>query len=218
MPSTAAALTSGPISVPGSSGSPIGTCPYARTSRSIRLEETSRCDDDPARRRAALPRGADGAEQNRARRQIEPRVLRSRRWRCCRRARGWCGRTALRRPRATRRPTAVEPVNETSGRRGSCQHALADHPARPRRAARRSPCTPWSAITRLAMCCTATAQSGVGSAGFQTTGSPQTAAIAAFHAQTATGKLNAVMTPTGPSGCHCSIIRWPGRSDASVRP
>ena len=42
------------------------------------------------------------------------------------------------------------------------------------------------------------AVSGVGSAGFQTTGSPQTAAIAAFHDHTATGKLNAVMTPTGP--------------------
>ena len=37
---------------------------------------------------------------------------------------------------------------------------------------------PWSAITRLAMCCTAIAHSGVGPAGFQTTGSPQTAASA----------------------------------------
>ena len=49
--------------------------------------------------------------------------------------------------------------------------------------------------------------------GFHTTGSPHTAASAAFHAHTATGKLNAVITPTGPSGCHCSHIRWPGRSD-----
>ena len=30
--------------------------------------------------------------------------------------------------------------------------------------------------------------------------SPQTAAIIAFHAQTATGKLKAVMIPTTPSG------------------
>ena len=44
------------------------------------------------------------------------------------------------------------------------------------------------------------------------------AATVAFHAQTATGKLNAVTTPTGPSGCHCSIIRCRGRSDAIVRP
>ncbi len=48
------------------------------------------------------------------------------------------------------------------------------------------------------MCCTATAQRGVGSAGFHTTVSPQTAASAAFHDHTATGKLNAVMMPIGP--------------------
>ena len=68
------------------------------------------------------------------------------------------------------------------------------------------------------MCCTAMAVSGVGSAGFHTTVSPQTAARAAFHDHTATGKLNAVMTPMAPSGCHCSIMRCPGRSEAIVRP
>ena len=73
-------------------------------------------------------------------------------------------------------------------------------------------------MTRLAMCCTAIAVSGDGSAGFQITVSPHTAARAAFHDHTATGKLNAEITPIGPSGCHCSIIRWPGRSDAMVRP
>ena len=68
------------------------------------------------------------------------------------------------------------------------------------------------------MFCTATPQSGVCSDGFQITGSPQTAAIAAFQDQTAIGKLKAVITPIGPSGCHCSNIRWPGRSDAMVSP
>ena len=68
------------------------------------------------------------------------------------------------------------------------------------------------------MCWTAAAQSGVFSLGFQTTESPQTHASAAFHAHTATGKLNAVMTPTAPSGCHCSIMRWPERSEAMVKP
>ena len=48
--------------------------------------------------------------------------------------------------------------------------------------------------------------------------SPHTNAIAVFHAQTATGKLNAVMTPTTPSGCQVSINRWPGRSEAMVLP
>ena len=43
--------------------------------------------------------------------------------------------------------------------------------------------------------------------GFQTTESPHTNAIAAFHEHTATGKLNALMHSTTPSGCHCSIIR-----------
>ena len=62
-------------------------------------------------------------------------------------------------------------------------------------------------MTRLAMCCTAIAVRGDGSAGFQITVSPHTAASAAFHDHTATGKLNAEITPIGPSGCHCSIIR-----------
>jgi len=39
------------------------------------------------------------------------------------------------------------------------------------------------------------------------TGSPAIAARNAFQDQTATGKLNAVITPTGPRGCHCSYIR-----------
>ena len=48
-----------------------------------------------------------------------------------------------------------------------------------------------SRITRLQMCCTAIADSGVLGEGFQTEASPQTAARKAFHAHTATGKLNA---------------------------
>ena len=64
----------------------------------------------------------------------------------------------------------------------------------------------------------ATAVKGVSSEGFHTTVSPQTSAMAVFHAHTATGKLNAVMTPTTPSGCHVSISRWPGRSEAMVLP
>ena len=54
--------------------------------------------------------------------------------------------------------------------------------------------------------------------GFHTRVSPQTSAIAAFHDHTATGKLKAVMTPTTPSGCHVSISRCPGRSEAMVLP
>ena len=64
----------------------------------------------------------------------------------------------------------------------------------------------------------ASAVSGVRSDGFQITGSPQTRASAAFQLQTATGKLNALITATGPSGCHVSVRRWPGRSEAIERP
>jgi hypothetical protein len=64
----------------------------------------------------------------------------------------------------------------------------------------------------------ASAVSGVFSDGFHTTVLPQTTASAAFHAHTAAGKLKALMTPTTPSGCQVSIILWPGRSLAIVRP
>ncbi len=57
-----------------------------------------------------------------------------------------------------------------------------------------------SASTRAAIAWQAIAHRGVFSDGFQTTASPQTRASIAFQAQTATGKLKAVITPTGPSG------------------
>ncbi len=53
------------------------------------------------------------------------------------------------------------------------------------------------------MAAQASAVSGAFSDGFQITLSPQTKASAAFHDQTATGKLKAEMIPTGPIGCHC---------------
>ncbi len=62
------------------------------------------------------------------------------------------------------------------------------------------------------------AVSGVLSDGFQITQSPQTAAIKAFQDHTATGKLNAEITPTTPSGCHCSYMRCSGRSLAHGEP
>ena len=54
--------------------------------------------------------------------------------------------------------------------------------------------------------------------GFQMVTSPQTAARKAFQLHTATGKLKALMTPTMPIGCHCSYMRWPGRSECMVLP
>lgn len=42
---------------------------------------------------------------------------------------------------------------------------------------------------------------------------PQIIAMALFQPYTATGKLNAVMMPTRPTGFHCSMSAWPGPED-----
>ena len=78
--------------------------------------------------------------------------------------------------------------------------------------------SPNRAHARASSAWVASAVSGVFSLGFHTTGLPHTSASAAFQLHTATGKLKALITPTAPSGCHCSIMRWPGRSLAMVRP
>jgi hypothetical protein len=54
---------------------------------------------------------------------------------------------------------------------------------------------------------TATPHRGTLLDGFHNVESPHTAAKAEFQLHTATGKLKAVITPTTPSGCHCSNIR-----------
>ncbi len=62
------------------------------------------------------------------------------------------------------------------------------------------------------------AVSGVLGEGFHTEALPQMAARKEFQAHTATGKLNAEMIPTTPSGCHCSYMRCCGRSECMVSP
>ncbi|MNF89498.1 hypothetical protein D3C84_720270 [compost metagenome] len=52
----------------------------------------------------------------------------------------------------------------------------------------------------------ARAVKGVFSDGFHSTALPQTSAKEVFQAHTAAGKLNALITPTMPSGCHVSRI------------
>ncbi len=63
------------------------------------------------------------------------------------------------------------------------------------------------ASASLTMFCTPRQHSTPFGEGFQIVALPQIADSSAFQAQTATGKLNAVTTPTTPSGCHCSYIR-----------
>jgi len=119
---------------------------------------------------------------------------------------------------ATARPIRVDPVALTSGTSGFPASACPSS-GPPRMTAESPggiPSRPFAARSSSAW--HARAQSGVFSEGFQTSVSPHTRAIAAFHAHTATGKLKALMMPTTPSGCHVSIILWPGRSLAMVRP
>ena len=119
----------------------------------------------------------------------------------------------------TAAPMRVEPVAETSGT--SLEATSASPIAAPPMTTCASPSgasAPKRFAARSKIFIAASALSGVFSDGFQITGSPQTSASAAFHAQTATGKLKAEMTAHGPSGCQVSIMRWPGRSEAMVRP
>ncbi|KAG0748010.1 hypothetical protein G6F24_015459 [Rhizopus arrhizus] len=116
----------------------------------------------------------------------------------------------------TWRPMRVEPVAETSAT--VCESTSASPTSRPPistsdRPAGASPkrCIAWAKSAWQAR-----AVSGVFSDGFHTTALPQTMASAAFQDHTATGKLKALMTPMTPSGCHVSIMRWPGRSECMV--
>src|SRR5690606_13631727 len=85
-------------------------------------------------------------------------------------------------------PMAVEPVAEIKGRRRSA--VIASPTVTPSPTMRlKTPSKPEPSITSAAILVTAIAVSGVRSDGFQTTVSPQTAATAEFHDQTATGKL-----------------------------
>ena len=72
--------------------------------------------------------------------------------------------------------------------------------------------------TFAAMLVIAIAVNGVLSEGFQMQLSPQTSASMEFQAHTAIGKLNAVMIPTLPSGCHISRMWCWSRSLWMVRP
>ncbi len=81
-----------------------------------------------------------------------------------------------------------------------------------------TPGWPIAVATRSAIVFVATAVNGASSDGFHTVVSPHTAASIAFHPHTAFGKLNAVITPIGPKGSHCSISRCCARSLGIVSP
>lgn len=64
----------------------------------------------------------------------------------------------------------------------------------------------------------ATVTNEVEGAPFQVSTFPQTNAIAAFHPNTAHGKLNAVITPTIPNGFHTYIIKCYDLYELNIEP
>src|SRR5947207_15282294 len=95
----------------------------------------------------------------------------------------------------------VEPVADTNGIRGSSANFWPTVFRSPTSRVKIAGSVPVSRQTRSAIFVTAIAVSGGFSDGFQIVASPHAAASAAFHHQTATGKLNAVITATAPRGC-----------------
>ena len=146
--------------------------------------------DQPAQAGAALAGGADGAEDDRAHRQVEVGAGRDdhgvvaaelEQRRPSRAA--ISGESAL--------PMTVEPVADTSGSRGSSASWRARSAPPITTSSRPSGASPKAAAARRKSAWQASAVSGVRSLGFHTTGSPHTSARAAFQLHTATGKLNA---------------------------
>src|SRR3546814_9729939 len=89
---------------------------------------------------------------------------------------------------------------------------------RPPKSTRTDTLFPYTTLFRSQIFIVAIADSGVFGDGFQIQMSPAMVASMAFHAHTATGKLNALMMPTRPSGWYWSYMRWPGRSERSDAP
>ena len=97
---------------------------------------------------------------------------------------------------ATRRPVGTDPVNDTSGSRASWSSASPTSPPPPTTSEKMggSECR---SSTRAAILVTAMAVSGVLDDGFHTTASPATAAMNAFHDQTAHREVEGGDHPDG---------------------
>src|SRR5207249_11452463 len=91
---------------------------------------------------------------------------------------------------ATFNPIATEPVAEINGIRASSANFSPTDFRPPISNVKMAGLAPVSWQTRSAILVTAIAARGVFSVGFQIGASPQTAARAAFHDQTATGNVN----------------------------
>ena len=181
----------------------------AQRSAATSSSATDGVHDQPAQRGAALPGGARRGEHDAAHGEVEVggrgddrRVVAAELEQAAAEARGD--------PRADRAAHPHRPGGADQRDPRVVDEPLADA-RRARGPARWTPSgAPTSSAARRSSASQASAVSGVSSDGFHTTVSPQTSAIAVFHDHTATGKLNAEITPTTPSGCQVSISRWPG--------
>src|SRR5207247_10179644 len=95
----------------------------------------------------------------------------------------------------------TEPVAETNVIRVSSANFWPTVLRSPMSSVKIAGSAPVSRQTRSQILVTAIAVSGVFSEAFQPVASPQTAASAAFHDQTAAGQLDAVLTTTTLGGC-----------------
>merc|ERR1712071_329353 len=117
---------------------------------------------------------------------------------------------------ATSLPTLVLPVKETKGIRTSFAMAIPTS-APPLTRLHMAPGKLFCSRTSAIILVVATLHRGVEGAPFQIRVFPRTNERALFQPYTATGKLNAEMTPTVPRGFHISrcMVRSLGRNDFS---
>ncbi len=168
--------------------------PVRRDKQILQFVENGVMDNEPSYGGAALPRRTDSSEKNRPERKFQVRT------------RGDDNRVVstefqkrlpslARTPWPTRLPMGTLPVAEMSGSLLSATIRSPMSSPLPittfRNPFRKTAFRDYPAAMEFA----ARAQSGTLLDGFQTTVSPAISASMAFQAQTATGKLNAVMTP-----------------------
>ena len=183
--------------------------------------------EQPAQRGAALAGGAHGGEGDAAHREIEVGRGRDDGGVVAAEFENRAGKPR-REPRRRRRgPWRSSRWPTPAATRGSSTSTSPISRPPIRSSHRPSGASPKRRMARATRAWTASAVSGVFSEGFHTTGSPQTSASAAFHDHTATGKLNAEMTPHDAQrmpGLHHPVVGPLGgdgagrRAGATARP
>ena len=218
MVATAPASTSGPMRVSSSSGSPMRVLRVERQEPRDEGLVDGLVDDDPAGGGAALAGGADGAEVDGLEGDVQVGLVADDDGVVAAQLQDELAEALLHQLAHVAAAGHGAGVGDQGHARvGVDEVADVAAPADDEAADGRVEAELRAGPARRS-CVQAMAVSGVLVEGFQSTVSPQTRARAVFQLQTATGKLKAVMTPTTPSGCHCSCSRCWRRSLGMVRP